>query len=235
VVLTEDTKAERLRRLLEINGFPEDQYMIQPFNGVSNIMMCAAVADFFLKQGHDTHVLVHRDSDCLLPDEIEWYRSREASKLPYLCKLFFTPLTDVEHQFCQPAHIADALDMPVEQAHTIVENLIETNAAKLAMEFAQKRADLKSKILRERENVPSATELAQKRISFKQVKGKTLWGLLHQALTAQQQNPMHLLTKPSNALKIEELSVFAAMAWPPQVRPIIADEELTVASGVGES
>jgi energy-coupling factor transporter ATP-binding protein EcfA2 len=218
VVLTEDTKAERLRRLLEINGFPKDQYLIQPFNGVSNIMMCAAVADFFLKQGHDTRVLVHRDSDCLLPDEIEWYRSREASKLPDRCTLFFTPLTDIEHQFCQPVHIAGALSIPFEQADAIVESLIDANAAKLAMEFAQKRTDLKSKILRERENVPSATDLAHQRISFKQVKGKRLWGLLHQALMAQQQNPMHLLTKQTVALKIEELSAFAAKAWPPRVQ-----------------
>jgi hypothetical protein len=215
VVLTEDTKADRLRRLLEANGFPKDQYMIQPFNGVSNIMMCAAVADFFLKQGRDTYVLVHRDSDCLLPDEIEWYRAREASKLPARCKLFLTPLTDIEHQFCQPAHIADALNMTVEQANALIDGLIEASGAKLAMEFSQKRADLKAKILREKDDVPSATDLVGQRISFEQVKGKRMWGLLNQALAAQAQNPMHLLTKQTDALKITELTEFATMAWPP--------------------
>jgi hypothetical protein len=216
VVLTEDTKPDRLRRLLEVNGFPKDQYIVQPFHGVSNIMMCSAVADFFLKQGHDTHVLVHRDSDCLLPDEIEWYRAREASKLPDRCKLFFTPLTDLEHQFCQPAHIAGALDMPIAQANTLVESLIDANASKLAMEFSQKRADLKAKVLRDKENVPSATDLVNQRISFEQVKGKKLWGLLNEALTAQQQNPMHLLTRQTDALKIKELVEFASLAWPPR-------------------
>jgi energy-coupling factor transporter ATP-binding protein EcfA2 len=215
VVLTEDTKIDRLRRLLEVNGFPKDRYMIQPFNGASHIMMCAAVADFFLKQGHDTHVLVHRDSDCLLPDEIEWYLSRTASKLPGRCKLFLTPLTDVEHQFCQPAHIAGALNIPIEQANKLIESLIDANSAKVAMEFSQKRYDLK-RILREKENVPSAIDLVQQRVSFGQVKGKSLWGLLHQALIAQQQNPMHLLTRQTDALKIDELAKFAAMAWPPE-------------------
>jgi energy-coupling factor transporter ATP-binding protein EcfA2 len=218
VVLTEDTKADRLRRLLEANGFPKDQYMIQPFNGVSNIMMCAAVADFFLKQGHDTYVLVHRDSDCLLPDEIEWYRAREEAKLPDRCALFFTPLTDIEHQFCQPAHIAAALDMPIEDATAIVEGIIDANAAKLAMEFSQKRTDLKNKILREKDDVPSATDLAQVRVSFEQVKGKRLWGLLNGALVAQQKNPMHLLTRQTDALKIDALAEFATEAWPPHAQ-----------------
>ena len=225
VVLTEDTKVNRLQHLLEVNGFPDDQYMIQSYHGVSNIMTCAALADFFLKQGRDTYVLVHRDSDCLLPDEIEWYLDREASKLPGQCKLFFTPLTDVEHQFCQPAHIADALNMPIEQADALVADLISANAAKLAMEFSQKRTDLKAKILCNKENVPSATAMALQQVSFEQVKGKSLWGLLHQALTAQKQNPMLLLTKQTDALKIDELEKFAAMAWPSQARtePAAAD------------
>ena len=218
VVLTEDTKFNRLQHLLEVNGFPKDQYMIQPFNGVSNIMMCAAVADFFLKQGHDTHVLVHRDRDCLMPDEIEWYLKLEKSKLPDRCKLFFTPLNDIEHQFCQPAHIAGALDIPVEDANALVNELIDANAAKFAMEFSQKRADLKAKILRDKKDVPSATDLARQRVSFEQVKGKSLWGLLNQALAAQQRNPMYLLTKKTDALKINELVEFAAMVWPPQTR-----------------
>lgn len=214
VVLTEDTKADRLRQLLSANGFPDDQYMVQPFHGIGNIMMCATIADFFLKQGHDTKVLIHRDSDCLLPDEITWYLDREASKLPAGCELFFTPLTDIEHQFCQPMHVADALKIQMQEATALVDNLINANAAKLAMEFSQKRMELKNKILRDKENVPSATELAQQRVSFEQVKGKTLWGLLNQALIAKQYNPMHLLTTQTDALKIKTLTRFAENAWP---------------------
>ncbi len=219
VVLTEDSKADRLIRLLEINGFPKDRYMIQPFNGVSNIMMCAAVADFFLKQGNDTHVLLHRDSDCMLPDEITWYETRKSTKLPDRCQLFFTPLTDIEHQFCQPVHVAAALDMTVGEATALVEEVITDNAAKLAMEFAQKRADLKSKILRDKDNVPSATDLAQQRVTFEQVRGKRLWGLLITALTAQGRNPMLLLSKESQALRflryqISRLKFGPQRNWP---------------------
>lgn len=214
VVLTEDTKSDRLRTLLEVNGFIPDQFMLQAFNGVSNIMMCAAVADFFLKQGSDTHVLVHRDSDCLLPEEIRWYRQKENIKLPDRCELFFTPLTDVEHQFCQPRHLAGTLGIEVDEANAIIDRLISANGATLAMEFAQKRIELKSKILKDKPDVPSATDLARERVSFEQIKGKRLFGLLNTELARLQQNPMHLLTRRTEALDIPHLREFAARVWP---------------------
>lgn len=50
MVLTEDGKSERLKCILEANGFVKDEYMLQSFDGVSNITMTATIADFFLKQ-----------------------------------------------------------------------------------------------------------------------------------------------------------------------------------------
>jgi predicted ATPase len=100
VVLTEDSKSQKLDKLLWANGFPPGGYFIQPFNGVQNINMCSAIAEFFVKQGNNTHVLIHRDSDCMLPDEMKWFVEMEQKKLPERTALFLTPLTDVEHQFC---------------------------------------------------------------------------------------------------------------------------------------
>ena len=215
VVLTEDTKTDRLRRLLEANGFVPDQYIIQPFNGVSNIKMAAAVADFFLKQGNNTHVLIHRDGDCMLPDEIEWYKAKEHPNLAGRCELFITPLTDIEHQFCQPEHLAIALNISPQAATAILDQIIVANNASLAADFTNKRAELKSKILREKDNVPSAADLLGAQISFTQIKGKRLFGILNQALPPLGHNPMHLLNKRSEALKIERLQTFVNNVWPP--------------------
>ena len=107
VVLTEDSKRDRLQTILEANGFVRDEYMLQSFDGASNIAMSGTIADFFLKQGNNTHILIHRDGDCMRPDEVGWYLSREADKLPDRCELFVTPPTDVEHQFCKPDHLAE--------------------------------------------------------------------------------------------------------------------------------
>lgn len=213
VVLTEDSKSQKLDKLLLANGFPADGYFIQPFNGVQNINMCSAIAEFFIKQGNNTYVLIHRDSDCMLPDEIKWFVEKEQKKLPERTTLFLTPLTDVEHQFCKPEHISTALSLSGEAAIKLVEGVITSNAAKFAMEFAQKRTDLKAKALRDKQGVPSAIDLAKERVSFEQTKGKALWGQLHQELSASHQNPMLLLTTRTPALEIEELRTFAKTVW----------------------
>jgi energy-coupling factor transporter ATP-binding protein EcfA2 len=215
VVLTEDSKKDRLRTILEANGFRPDEYMLQPFDGVSNITMSVAVADFFLKQGNNTHVLVHRDGDCMLPDEIAWYVAREKEKLPARCELFVTPLTDVEHQFCKPEHIAAALEISLEEARDIIDGIIAANNASLAGDFANKRSELKNKVLRLKENVPTAVDLMGAQIAFEHVKGKRLFGLLNVELQQLGHNPMRLLTTTTDALKIDQLRAFAAGVWPP--------------------
>lgn len=213
VVLTEDSKSERLRTILEANGFIKDEYMLQSFDGVSNIAMTTTVADFFLKQANNTHVLVHRDSDCMLPDEIAWYKDRERQKLPSRCELFLTPWTDVEHQFCRPEHLSSTLGITLDQAKQIIEGIIAANNASLAADFTNKRSDLKQKVLKAKEDVPSAASLLGAQIGFDYVKGKRLFGLLNTELAKLQLNPMYLQSKKSDALNIVELRQFAEKAW----------------------
>jgi hypothetical protein len=214
VVLTEDSKSDRLRKLLEANGFVKDEYMLQSFDGVSNIAMTATVADFFLKQGNNTRILVHRDGDCMLPDEVTWYKNQQGPKLPKRCELFVTPLTDIEHQFCKPDHIAGSLGILLEEGKKIIDGIIAAHNASLTADFTNKRSDLKSKTLKTKENVPSAADLLGAQIGFEYVKGKRLFGLLNTELTKLKKNPMHLTSSVTDALKISELEAFSKLVWP---------------------
>jgi hypothetical protein len=189
--------------------------MLQSFDGVSNIAMSVAIADFFLKQGNNTRVLIHRDGDCMLPEEVAWLLSKEANKLPDRCELFVTPLTDVEHQFCKPEHLSKTLNISLDEAHKIIDGIITANNASLSADFANKRGDLKSKILKLKENTPSAADLLGAQIKFEFVKGKRLFGLLNVELPKLGHNAMHLLTKTTDALKIEQLRKFADRVWLP--------------------
>src|SRR5262249_53555189 len=159
----------------------------------TNMGMSAVIAGFFLKQGGDTHVLVHRDGDCMLPDEVAWYYEREATKIPNRCELFVTPPTDVEHEFCRPGHLRGALNMSLQEAERIITRIIEANNASFAADFTNKRNELKSKVLRDKENVPSAADMLGATTSFEQTKGKRLFGLLNAELTRLGHNPMRLL------------------------------------------
>jgi hypothetical protein len=158
---------------------------------------------------------VHRDGDCMLPEEIAWYRQREAGKMPGRCELFVTPLTDIEHQFCQAEHLAASLGISAQTARDIINRIIEANNASFAVDFANKRTDLRNKVLKDKDDVPSAQNLMGGLIEFSQIKGKRLFGILNTELPRQGYNPMHLLTRRTGALRIEELQQFAERVWPP--------------------
>lgn len=222
VVLTEDEKSEKLKLILEANGFKPGEYMLQAYNGVTNIAMAVPVAEFFLRQGLDTYVLIHRDRDCMLDGELTWYFEKESRKLPERCTLFITPLSDVEHQFCQPAHVAAAMDITLADATTTIGRTIAQNNASLAAEFGTKRKELTGKELREMQpEPPRPAELLGAQISFEQTRGKRLFGLLNEEMKLLGHNPNRLLKMNSNALGIEQLREFAARVWPEQAADVV--------------
>lgn len=201
IVLTEDTKVPRLRTLLKANGLSDEDYLIQPFNGVTNIGMAAPVADFFTKQGENTYVLIHRDGDCMSEEEKEWWTGREAKKLPNRTYLFVTPFTDIEHSFCQPAHMAEVYNMSLNEAEELVKRVIDANAPVFTIEYGNKRSELKASTLKAKDDVPKATDLIGQGICFDQVKGKSLFPKLSIELQKIGHNPMHLQERPTAALE----------------------------------
>jgi energy-coupling factor transporter ATP-binding protein EcfA2 len=217
IVLTEDGKDQKLQFLLQANGFIPGEYMLQSYKGVTNIAMAATIADFFLKQGKDTHVLIHRDRDCMLDDEVAWYFDKERKKLPERCLLFITPLNDVEHQFCLAEHIAASLEIAIVEASTTVERTILKNNAWLAADFATKRKELAGKELRDMEpQPPRPADLLGAQISFEYVKGKRLFGLLTEELKQLGYNPNRLLKTSSSAIRIDPLREFSNRVWSEQ-------------------
>jgi hypothetical protein len=219
VLLTEDTKAARLRVFLAANGLTEDEYLLQPLSGVNNLAAAVPIADYFTKQADNTYVIVHRDSDGMTDAEKAWWIESESKKLPDRTTVFVTPLTDVEHTFCRPEHIAAVYGMPLNDARALIDAAIAANSAAMAAEFAQKRSNLKDTALRKMENVPSAIDLLAHGIQFEQVKGKRLLPLVLSALQGAGHNPMRLTQTGSAALiypplrdKITEIKGGAAAA-----------------------
>jgi len=213
VVLTEDSKSGKLKLLLEANGFVAGQYFIQPLHGVDNISASFAVADFFTKLGPKTHVLIHRDGDALLDDEKVWLVNRVSPQLPERTKFFITPLTDVEHQFCKPEHISNVYSVDIEEARRIVDGAISKLTAKLAALFSSKRQNAKDRILRQKEDAPSAQNLLSGSLPFQYAKGKALLGQIVQDLNAASYNGNKILSVRSTALEIADLKGFSEEAW----------------------
>ena len=217
VVLTEDTKAAKLRVFLAANGLTEDEYFLQPLSGVNNLAAAVPIADYFTRQADNTYVLIHRDGDGMTDAEKDWWIENESKKLPDRTTVFVTAFTDVEHMFCLPEHIAAVYDISAQEAQVMVDAVIAANSATMAAEFAQKRSNLKDTALRKMENVPSAVDLLADGVQFAQVKGKRLLPLVLNALQGAGRNPMHLtqtgtaaLVQPPLRDKIAEVKAAAA-------------------------
>lgn len=217
VLLTEDTKAAKLRVFLSANGLTEDKYFLQPLSGVNNLAAAVPIADYFTRQADNAYVLVHRDGDGMTDAEKAWWIENESKKLPDRTTVFVTPLTDIEHTFCRPEHISAVYGIPLEDAHALVNAVIAANTAAMAAEFAQKRSSVKDTALRKMENPPSAVDLLANGVQFEQVKGKRLLPLVLNALQGAGHNPMHLTQTASAALvhpplrdKIAEIEEAAA-------------------------
>lgn len=200
VLLTEDTKAAKLRVFLSANGLADNEYFLQPLSGVNNLAAAVPIADYFTRQADNTYVLIHRDGDGMTDEEKIWWTASESKKLPDRSTVFLTPFTDIEHTFCRPEHISEVYKITIEVAQALVDATIAANSAAMAAEFAQKRSSLKDTALRKMPNVPSAVDLLANGIKFEQVKGKRLLPLILNALQSSGHNPMHLTQTSSSAL-----------------------------------
>ncbi|CAJ97173.1 Hypothetical protein H16_B2391 [Cupriavidus necator H16] len=200
VVLTEDTKVARLEIFLRANGLNDADYFLQPLHGVNNLAAAVPIADYFTRQGDNTHVLVHRDGDGMTDAEKTWWLENESKKLPDRTTAFITPFTDIEHTFCRPAHISAVYGIPEADSEAMMAAIIAANQALLAAEFAQKRVSLKDTTLKRMKDASSATDMLAGGLKFEHIKGKRLMALVQTALQQAGHNPMRLTSTPSAAL-----------------------------------
>jgi predicted ATPase len=216
VVLTEDTKTQRLQFLLESNGFKKGCYLVQSYHGVDQIRAAFSVADFFTKLGSNTCVLIHRDGDAILAPEKKWLidKAIKNNDLPERATLFITDLTDIEHTFCQSRHVAAVYNLTQSEADLILKGVMDRLNGKLIVEFTNKRRENKEKLLRKFEGAPSAVDLVDEKIDFSLAKGKTLFGPLLKALSDAGYNNARLTTTTSPAIEIPTLRSFAESVWP---------------------
>jgi hypothetical protein len=119
-----------------------------------------------------------------------------------------TPLSDIEHAFCQADHISKVYGIPQINAQTLVDQILAANNGPFLVEFANKRANLKSTAIREYQDAASATDLVGNQIAFWQVRGKSLFPLILAEIKKLDHNPMHLAAKESEALVDPGLKAF---------------------------
>ncbi|MFP3756250.1 ATP-binding protein [Cupriavidus sp. SIMBA_020] len=113
IVLTEDSKPDGLRILLQASGLGDDVCQIWSYAGCSNVQSAKVLASFIRDHAPGTVVLVHRDRDYMTDEKAELY-SRSLTDAGMA--VFLTTGTDVESHFLNVDHIAllvPEVDRPV--------------------------------------------------------------------------------------------------------------------------
>jgi len=174
IVFAEDEKTDKLRKLLNASGWDLESVEFVSFNGVDNFEATRIVIDYFLGLSETNRVLVYRDGDCMTVAERAWATAKYEEGLPERAKIFISCLTDIEHFFCRPEHVAQVLGIETNDAEEILNETLQELQAKLASKITRKRLDLKHKILRTNPNRATTDQVIGDAVGFEFALGKLL-------------------------------------------------------------
>lgn len=208
LVFAEDEKKNKLRTVLEANGWNLENVEFVSFNGVDNLEATKVVVDYFLGLGENRRAIVYRDGDCMTDAEKTWLREKYEQILPENATMYIAPLTDIEHFFCTPSHVAAVAQIDEEEAQDIVAEVVQENQGLLGAKLGKKRVDLAYKALKTNANRASTDSLVANGIAFEMALGKLLLPRIIEKL-AQHGTPVAELTQPSAALVREDLQALA--------------------------
>ena len=184
--------------MLKESGVNLSEVKIIPFDGVDNFSACKTVVDFFLSLGPDRKAVVYRDGDGLTKEEKAWLKSKAAKNLSSNTKYLIGSLTDVEHYFCRPEHIASIYGISDENAQKAIDEAIANNQAWLAAKLTNKRRDLRNKEFKNCPDWSSTDDMFSAEMKFEFCYGKALVGKIIQNLEDQGYNPRSIYESSGN-------------------------------------
>lgn len=153
VVVTEDKvddvkeKKDFLKKFLIANGVSEDEFVLHSYEGCTKVDFAKILQGFVRKQIPTASVILHIDRDQKVNEDSELRRLEiDCEKREIL--FFPTKYQEIESYFCQPKHVSEIYDIPIEKAQEIYDELV------LSLE-GRTRDKLYNFILRERPELGS--------------------------------------------------------------------------------
>jgi predicted ATPase len=208
LVFAEDEKKTKLRTILEANGWNLENVEFVSFNGVDNLEATKVVVEYFLGLGENRRAIVYRDGDCMTDNEKEWLRQKYEQFLPDNTTMYIASLTDVEHFFCTPAHVAAVAQIEEDEAQDVVDEVVNENQGLLGAKLGKKRVDLSFKALKTFAGRAATDDIVANGVTFEMSLGKLLMPHIINKLQ-ERGTPVAELTQPSAALVREDLQALA--------------------------
>lgn len=124
IVLTEDTKQEPLKTILEASGIPLEETEILSYNGCSDVKTANILVEYIHKHHPRIATIIHRDRDYNSDEEIDKIKNSYSQDIKMA---FITDGTDIESYFINASHIQALYpkDLTNEEAENLVNQAIE--------------------------------------------------------------------------------------------------------------
>lgn len=140
VFLTEDSKTEGVRALLESSGYDLNDVDIWSYKGCSKVDIALVLNSFIRKHAPLTKVILHRDRDYLNEEETQEFRRIIEGDGIYC---FITDGTDIESHFLKAEHIHHIYSsVLIEQAAAIVQEATNEVEGRTLEKFINSRTAL---------------------------------------------------------------------------------------------
>lgn len=139
-ILTEDKNKRNLEDLLLSNGFANDSFAVYSYYGIIEPHKLQVVIDIIRELQPHASVIVHRDRDFLIQDEVDTWnqRVRAMDASP-----FVTASTDVEDYFVNPDYLAEKnANLTALDAAAIIEQAIAELVPKAIENYTNGRLDV---------------------------------------------------------------------------------------------
>ena len=187
-----------------MSGFALNDVVIYSYKSSSNLGSAIALAEFIKDIAPETKVIIHRDKDFMVEDEVDRVRQKICSchAVP-----FITAGSDIESYYLRPFHIAAILDEDAEVISAWMGELAQGSHNKLVHSFTRKRDEIKWSLYKNTEKSPPDTqELIGDDIPLPEHKrlGKTMLKLLRGSMKERFGREVNPLAGSVN-LRCEEL------------------------------
>lgn len=148
-VLSEDSDMSMLTTLFSAAGFNLARSEFRSYATSSRMEAALELATYIKEVAPRTHVIIHRDRDCMTEDEVARVEAKisAAGAAP-----FITRECDVESYFVGADHVAAILGISSSQANEWVEGIARHEHIALQHAFTRKRDEIKSSMYRGRAN-----------------------------------------------------------------------------------
>ncbi|WP_404379328.1 ATP-dependent nuclease [Caenispirillum salinarum] len=176
LVWSEDSDVSWLQILFEANGFNPDEFLVFSYKSSSKFDAAKLMDGFMRRIKPGVKTIIHRDRDFMTDDEVARMKKLYGISDRDSSVIFVTEGSDIESYFVRPEHISYVLDIPLQDAIDMLDDIIRNSVVEATLQFREKREQIKKTLYKkDPEQCPETTAfISGSNVCRENVVGKTI-------------------------------------------------------------